>query len=70
MKLLNYGSLALAVLSTEVSAYLPAHGWRIVAGTGSQISISLANKFMGNKAGVIVAGTHGAYHLVDAIDTC
>lgn len=25
---------------------------------------------MGNKAGVIVAGTHGAYHLVDAIDTC
>ncbi|KAJ5649433.1 uncharacterized protein N7484_003156 [Penicillium longicatenatum] len=70
MKLSNYGPLALIVLSAEVSAYLPAHGWRIAAGTGTSAAISLANKYMGNKAGVIVASQAGATHLVDCIDTC
>ncbi|KAJ5732846.1 hypothetical protein N7533_013293 [Penicillium manginii] len=70
MKVFNYGPLAFCILSTEVAAYIPAHGWRIAAGAGSATVTSIANKFIGEKAGVIVAAQSGALHLVDSIDTC
>ncbi|KAJ5623171.1 hypothetical protein N7490_011776 [Penicillium lividum] len=72
MKLFNYGPLALAVLSAETFAaqFNPSDGWRAVAGVTSATAITLSNKFMGKRPGLIVAGQQGLLHLVDCIDTC
>ena len=69
MKVSKYTGLLIAVLSTEASL-IPSSGWRVIAGGVSTGAVALANKFMGERAAMIVAAEQGALHLIDTISTC
>ncbi|RAH76772.1 hypothetical protein BO86DRAFT_383541 [Aspergillus japonicus CBS 114.51] len=66
MECVQYSMLGLSVLSTEAPAAIPI-SWTVASAIPNVV---LANMYGRGNTGVIVAGLHGAIHIIDTIDDC